>query len=109
MTASTSSKAHEALNLAETPVLDSEEAIESSQDAQEFPDGGAKAWLTVAGGSACLFVSFGWVNCVGLFQQYYQTHQLRHYTPSEIAWIPSLQCRYYPIAVLWSLLFNLPY
>lgn len=57
----------------------------------EFPEGGFHAWLTVAGASACLFVSFGWVNCVGIFQEYYQNHQLKHYSASEIAWIPSLQ------------------
>ncbi|RYP49869.1 hypothetical protein DL768_004485 [Monosporascus sp. mg162] len=58
---------------------------------KEFPDGGAQAWWTVAGSSACLFVSFGWVNCVGIFQDYYQANQLSQYSPSEIAWIPSLQ------------------
>lgn len=62
-------------------------------DPKSFPDGGTKAWLTVAGSSACLFVSFGWVNCVGIFQEYYQTHQLKAYTASEIAWIPALQSR----------------
>jgi hypothetical protein len=60
-------------------------------DPNSFPDGGTKAWLAVAGSSACLFVSFGWVNCVGVFQDYYQTHQLREYSPSQVAWIPSLQ------------------
>lgn len=60
-------------------------------DPKSFPDGGAKAWLAVASSSACLFVSFGWVNCIGVFQDYYQTHQLREYSPSQIAWIPSLQ------------------
>ena len=58
---------------------------------EAFPDGGATAWLTVAGASACLFVSFGWVNCVGIFQDYYQNNQLKSYTPSDIAWIPALQ------------------
>ena len=62
-------------------------------DPKAFPEGGAKAWLTVAGASACLFVSFGWVNCVGIFQDYYQTHQLKEYSPSNIAWIPALQSR----------------
>lgn len=57
----------------------------------DFPEGGRKAWLTVSGAAACLFVSFGWVNCIGVFQEYYQTHQLRHYTGEEVAWIPSLQ------------------
>ena len=69
-------------------------------DPKSFPDGGAKAWLTIAGSSACLFVSFGWINCVGIFQEYYETHQLKAYTPSEIAWIPALQsrslCSYHP-------------
>lgn len=60
-------------------------------DPKSFPDGGTKAWLAVAGSSACLFVSFGWINCIGVFQDYYQTHQLREYSPSQIAWIPSLQ------------------
>ncbi|MCJ1428107.1 hypothetical protein MMC29_006015 [Sticta canariensis] len=60
-------------------------------DPKAFPEGGAAAWLTVAGSSACLFVSFGWINCVGVFQEYYQTHQLAQYSPSDIAWIPALQ------------------
>lgn len=65
-------------------------------DPKSFPDGGAKAWFTVAGSSACLFVSFGWINCVGVFQAYYQTHQLKQYSPSDIAWIPSLQSKSSP-------------
>jgi hypothetical protein len=65
--------------------------IEKSVSEDGFPEGGLHAWLTVAGAAACLFVSFGWVNCVGIFQDYYQSHQLRDYSPSEIAWIPSLQ------------------
>jgi hypothetical protein len=31
----------------------------------DFPDGGFEAWLVVAGGWCCLFVSFGWINCIG--------------------------------------------
>lgn len=57
----------------------------------DYPEGGTAAWLTVAGASATLFVSFGWVNCVGIFQNYYHTHQLKAYTESEVAWISSLQ------------------
>ena len=63
-------------------------------DPKAFPDGGRTAWLTVAGASACLFVSFGWINCVGVFQEYYSTHQLKQYSPSDIAWIPALQSRW---------------
>jgi hypothetical protein len=83
------------ISSSETPSSHSQDAekppINPWMDPKSFPDGGAKAWLAVAGSSACLFVSFGWVNCIGVFQDYYQTHQLREYSPSQIAWIPSLQ------------------
>ena len=72
-------------------------------DPKSFPDGGAKAWLTVAGASACLFVSFGWVNCVGIFQEYYQSNQLKDYTASDISWIPALQSTSSLVAVFISL------
>ena len=68
-------------------------AANSMSDPSAFPEGGAKAWLTVAGSSACLFVSFGWINCVGVFQEYYQTHQLKQYSASDVAWIPALQSK----------------
>ncbi|EFQ33698.1 major facilitator superfamily transporter [Colletotrichum graminicola] len=64
---------------------------ERRQQMNEYPEGGREAWLAVAGATACLVVSFGWVNVIGVFQEYYQSHQLHDYTPSEIAWIPSLQ------------------
>ena len=84
-------------SLSRTPSQDAEKVekppVNPWMDPNSFPDGGAKAWLTVAGASACLFVSFGWVNCVGVFQDYYQTHQLKEYTASDISWIPALQSR----------------
>ncbi|RYP23393.1 hypothetical protein DL765_001098 [Monosporascus sp. GIB2] len=61
------------------------------QQVDEYPDGGSMAWLAAVGATACLFVSFGWVNIIDIFQEYYQSNQLRNYTPSDIAWIPSLQ------------------
>ena len=57
----------------------------------DFPDGGLKAWSVVLGGCCCLFTSFGWINCIGIFQNYYQSHQLSNYSPSAIAWIPSTE------------------
>jgi MFS family permease len=60
-------------------------------DPSEFPDGGIKAWTVVLGSFCCLFVSFGWINCIGVFQDYYQTHLLRNYSPSTISWISSLE------------------
>jgi len=37
-----------------------------AMDPSQFPDGGTKAWLTVLGGFCCLFVSFGWINSIGV-------------------------------------------
>lgn len=58
------------------------------------PDGGLQAWLTVAGASVALFVSFGWVNCIALFQSEYETNQLKDYSSSEVSWITSMECMY---------------
>ncbi|KAH5439841.1 hypothetical protein HBI47_044980 [Parastagonospora nodorum] len=57
----------------------------------QFPDGGKQAYLCLLGGFCCLFCSFGWLNCLGVFQNYYQRHQLSAYSASTIAWIPSVQ------------------
>ena len=57
----------------ELPADEEKKPVNPMMDPSQFPDGGAKAWLTVAGASACMFVSFGWINCVGIFQNYYQT------------------------------------
>src|SRR5208282_1546744 len=56
----------------------------------DFPEGGTRAWIAVAGSSAALFVSFGWVNCIGLFQAEYEANQLKNYTSSEVSWITSM-------------------
>ncbi|KAF2501375.1 MFS general substrate transporter [Lophium mytilinum] len=57
----------------------------------QFPDGGLEAWGVVAGAACGMFCSFGWLNAIGVFQSYYATHQLKDYTSSEVAWIPSLE------------------
>ncbi|CAK7237047.1 hypothetical protein SBRCBS47491_009844 [Sporothrix bragantina] len=56
-----------------------------------YPDGGKAAWAVVAGSWCCVFVSVGWVACIGDFQSYYQANQLKAYSPSAIGWIPSTQ------------------
>ncbi|KAF4977212.1 hypothetical protein FZEAL_6240 [Fusarium zealandicum] len=55
------------------------------------PDGGLTAWLVVLGAWCTSFCSFGWINSVGAFQEYYERDLLRNYSSSTIAWIPSLQ------------------
>lgn len=57
----------------------------------DFPDGGLEACLVILGGWLCLFCSFGWVNCIGVFQEYYQENMLRGYSSSTVSWIPSLE------------------
>ncbi|KAK1142186.1 hypothetical protein N8T08_008112 [Aspergillus melleus] len=54
-------------------------------------DQGMRAWTVVAGAWCCLFCSFGWVNAIGVFQDYYQANQLHSYTASSISWILSLE------------------
>lgn len=55
------------------------------------PDGGFKAWATVVGGWCCLFVSFGWINCIGIFEAHYEHNQLSEYPPGIVAWITSTE------------------
>lgn len=75
------------------PVMDQKLRSElgESPHASPPPDGGFQAWCVVAGAFFCLFVSFGWVNCIGLFQTYYETHQLKGYSASTVAWITSFE------------------
>jgi MFS family permease len=57
----------------------------------DIPDGGTEAWLVVLGAWCVSFCSYGWINSVGTFQEYYQTGPLKDYSASTISWIPSLQ------------------
>ncbi|KAI3579677.1 major facilitator superfamily transporter [Fusarium oxysporum f. sp. albedinis] len=59
--------------------------------ANNAPDGGRDAWLCVLGTWCTSICAFGWLNSVGVFQQYYEAGPLRQYSSSTIAWIPSLQ------------------
>lgn len=57
----------------------------------DAPDGGTMAWLVVLGAWCTSFCSFGWLNSIGIFQEYYQNQLLSNYSASTISWIPSLQ------------------
>lgn len=57
----------------------------------DCPDGGVEAWLVVFGGWCALFCTFGLINCVGVFQQYYLAHPLSDYSSSDVSWITSVQ------------------
>ncbi|EFQ34397.1 major facilitator superfamily transporter [Colletotrichum graminicola M1.001] len=69
----------------------STDATQPPPPGSDAPDGGLVAWLVVLGAWATSFCSFGWVNSVGAFQEYYQNDLLPNYSPSTISWIPSLQ------------------
>jgi len=36
-------------------------------------------------------VSWGWINCIGVFQDYYMENLLKQYSPSTVAWIPATE------------------
>ncbi|KAF7548755.1 hypothetical protein G7Z17_g6859 [Cylindrodendrum hubeiense] len=57
----------------------------------DFPDGGIEAWLVVFGGFCALFCTFGLINCIGVFQEYYTKGPLSEYSQSTVSWITSLQ------------------
>ena len=89
---STTAPTSEPASDAEKPPLQPQDApAVSPMHPSQFPEGGRRAWLTILGGFCCLFVSFGWINSIGVFQAYYETHQLSEYSASTIGWIPSLE------------------
>ena len=87
---------HTEANIFPEPSIAAEADIEHNKPASnpqglspaDFPE---NAWLVVLGAWCGLFCSFGWLNSIGVFQEYYQFNQLAAYTPSEIAWIPSME------------------
>ena len=70
-------------------------------DPSAFPDGGTEAWLVVLGAFCAMFVSFGWIGAIGVFQEHYQLNQLRSYSPSEVAWIPAVESFFMFIGGSW--------
>ncbi|KAI0821879.1 MFS general substrate transporter [Trametes gibbosa] len=70
-----------------------EETAQVDSDAVnfEYPDGGLRAWLVVLGVASGLCATFGFVNAWGVFQAYYEQITLRNKSPSDIAWIGSMQ------------------
>ncbi|CAN8101004.1 unnamed protein product [Discula destructiva] len=54
------------------------------------PDGGWRAWLVVFGSWCCNFIISGWLNALGVFQDFYSTELFPDLPTSTIAIIPSL-------------------
>lgn len=57
---------------------------------EKYPEGGLKAWLVVFGAFTNLICTFGMMSSVGVFQSYWETHQLSTFTSSTVGWIPSV-------------------
>ncbi|PWN43903.1 MFS general substrate transporter [Ceraceosorus guamensis] len=56
-----------------------------------FPEGGHRAWLTIAGSWCCSFITFGLANSFGVYQEYYARNFLLDKSSSQIAWIGAFQ------------------
>ncbi|KZV79268.1 MFS general substrate transporter [Exidia glandulosa HHB12029] len=76
-----------------SPLTDEEKQQQKSNAAYDdtVPDGGRDAWLVILGCSALCFSLFGYILTWGSFQAYYQTVVLPDRSPSDVAWIGSLQ------------------
>ncbi|GAA5920925.1 hypothetical protein JCM1841_003625 [Sporobolomyces salmonicolor] len=57
----------------------------------DYPDGGLRAWLVVAGAWSVSFATWGYINSFGVLLTYTKTHQLAEYSSSDIAWIGAFQ------------------
>ncbi|KAF4635382.1 hypothetical protein G7Y89_g2712 [Cudoniella acicularis] len=55
-----------------------------------FPEGGSRAWLVILGSFSIITGTFGLISSVGLFQSYWQAHQLSAYTSRDIGWIAAV-------------------
>jgi len=66
-------------------------AVDDSRTPQDIPDGGLQAWLVVMGGWCGMFCTFGLLNCVGVFEEYYFLGPLAQYSLSTVSWITSTQ------------------
>jgi MFS family permease len=76
----------------ELPILDHLEPTTPSRSRADytFPEGGWRAWIVVSGSFCVISGTYGLISSVGLFQAYWQEHQLSNYTSGEIGWISAV-------------------
>ncbi|SPN97011.1 related to monocarboxylate transporter [Cephalotrichum gorgonifer] len=65
-------------------------ATPTEEDNITYPDGGTRAWAVVLGSAINMAATYGLMTGVGLFQVYWKEHQLKEYSPTDIAWIISV-------------------
>ncbi|KAJ7114532.1 major facilitator superfamily domain-containing protein [Mycena crocata] len=68
-------------------------AVQALRNLDDFPDGGGRAWAVVLGVFCTFFSTTGYLFSWGVFQAYYQQTLLAQSSPSQIAWIGSVQAR----------------
>lgn len=66
-------------------------SADSQAPAYAPPNGGTRAWLTVAGCYLVYVNTYGLASAFGSYQAYYQTTLFQDYQPSTITWIGTLQ------------------
>lgn len=65
--------------------------VEEKNGANDYPDGGLRAWSVAAGTASIMFCTLGYTNSFGVFESYYMENQLKNESADNIAWIGSLQ------------------
>ncbi|KAK7685973.1 hypothetical protein QCA50_010783 [Cerrena zonata] len=91
-----------------THITSNEVPVSSHLD--DIPDGGTRAWLVVLGAAFSSFATFGFLNAWGVFQAYYTETLLRDRSPSDIAWIGSVQyCLIFLPGLVSGRLFDMGY
>jgi len=65
-------------------------ATSRSRNDYTFPEGGPRAWFVIFGSFSIICGTFGLISSVGLFQAYWQAHQLSSYTIRDIGWISAV-------------------
>ncbi|KAG4277094.1 hypothetical protein FPRO04_14172 [Fusarium proliferatum] len=58
--------------------------------ADDYPEGGLKAWLVVVGSWCSMFSIYGLINTSAVFESYFKANLLKDYSYSQIGWIFSL-------------------
>ena len=53
-------------------------------------DKGIEAWTVLIGSSCVIYASYGLLASNGLFMNYWATHQLSHYSSSDVGWITAV-------------------
>lgn len=71
-----------------TPVSSRTPSLQSMDS--DFPEGGLTGWLVVFGSFCAMISVFGLINTAAVFESWFSTHQLEHYSASQIGWIFSL-------------------